>query len=238
MEPVGGVSARGWIMEVGGNAVRRTESAPSDASAGARRGLAQLQRRRKLAIALTAAVLVGVAPFVRSYGAVSGVLHDTAELVGLVLIGVAIMGRVWCTLYIGGRKANELVDTGPYSITRNPLYMFSFIGAAGIGLGSGSLLIGAVFALGAYVLFRPVVLSEEQALRALFGPPFEDYCRRVPRFLPRFSAWRETDVLVVRPATLWRTMRDGLAFLMVVPFFELVEKLQDAGVFTPYILLP
>ena len=59
--------------------------------------------------------------------------NDVIEITGIGLIGVAIIGRLWCTLYLGGRKAAEVVTKGPYSIARNPLYVFSAIGSAGVG---------------------------------------------------------------------------------------------------------
>ncbi len=54
------------------------------------------------------------------------------EIWGITAIFVAIAGRAWVLLYIGGRKNSELVTYGPYSITRNPLYVFSLTGITGV----------------------------------------------------------------------------------------------------------
>jgi protein-S-isoprenylcysteine O-methyltransferase Ste14 len=48
--------------------------------------------------------------------------------VGLLLVGIATVGRLWCSLYISGRKSAELVMDGPYSICRHPLYFFPYLG--------------------------------------------------------------------------------------------------------------
>jgi protein-S-isoprenylcysteine O-methyltransferase Ste14 len=32
-----------------------------------------------------------------------------------------------------------------------------------------------------------IVLLEEKELRDRFGPAYDEYCRRVPRFIPRFT---------------------------------------------------
>lgn len=53
-------------------------------------------------------------------------------LLGLLLVGVATVGRLWCSLYISGHENSELITTGPYSLSRNPLYFFSLPGFAGI----------------------------------------------------------------------------------------------------------
>ena len=72
--------------------------------------------------------------FSQSYWQPDTPVHEALELAGVALIGVAILGRTWSSLYIGGRKNSVLVQYGPYSLMRNPLYTFSFIGALGIGL--------------------------------------------------------------------------------------------------------
>src|SRR5947207_2150332 len=43
----------------------------------------------------------------------------------LAVAGIAL--RLWATLCIGGRKTHQLVDEGPYSLCRNPLYVGTFM---------------------------------------------------------------------------------------------------------------
>lgn len=58
---------------------------------------------------------------------VEGGFWDTTwEVLSFVFLLVAALGRVWTSAYISGRKNHELVVNGPYSLTRNPLYFFSF----------------------------------------------------------------------------------------------------------------
>lgn len=211
---------------------------PSRPQSAQRFDLGRVQRRRKLVIATVTLVVVMMLPLMQSLAQVEMFTHEVVEIGGIALILIAIFGRAWCTLYIGGRKASQLTDAGPYSISRNPLYMFSFIGAAGIGAQTGSFLIALLFGAGALVIFLPVILKEEHALGELFGTPFEDYKARVPRFGPRLSAWKDADVLEVRPKLLVRTLRDGLVFLMVIPVFELIDWLQVSGLIDPLVYLP
>ncbi|MBX2829583.1 MAG: isoprenylcysteine carboxylmethyltransferase family protein [Rhodospirillales bacterium] len=212
--------------------------ASSSLAQARRKSLTHLQRRRKLAIAGLSMLLLGTMPMVHSLTVIKGLNHETVEIAGLALILVAILGRAWCTLYIGGRKAQELTRSGPYSISRNPLYMFSFIGAAGIGAQTGSLLIAALFVAGAVGVFLPVILREERALKEIFMHQFADYQAGVPRFGPQFSSWQDVESIDVKPKLLWRTLRDGLVFLMVIPIFELIDWLQLSGIVQPIIHLP
>jgi protein-S-isoprenylcysteine O-methyltransferase Ste14 len=84
------------------------------------------------------------------------------------------------------KKNRELTVTGPYSYTRNPLYLGSALIAAGFALALFSWLIALVVAVGFAVIYIPVIASEERFLRAAF-PGFDEYCRLVPRFIPRIS---------------------------------------------------
>lgn len=192
--------------------------------------LSRFQHRRRLALAvLIAVVLLGLL-FVQSRLPSSGKAHEYVEALGFGLILLAILGRTWCTLYIGGRKAAEIVDTGPYSVTRNPLYVFSAIGAAGVGALAGSVTVAVVFAVVTYLCFLYVILVEEKYLTNTFGDVYLRYMQRVPRFLPNFGLFKDAEMLSVRPKVLYRTFTDGLIFLVAYPFFEIVEYLQNSGI--------
>ena len=120
--------------------------------AGGDEGLRALQRvqlRRKLALLMAFGIAVPALAFVNSYWREPWpTFYVSIEWVGIALILVCIAGRTWCTAYIGGRKKRELVTTGPYSIVRNPLYVFTLIGAVGVGLQFGSLIVAAIVTCG------------------------------------------------------------------------------------------
>jgi protein-S-isoprenylcysteine O-methyltransferase Ste14 len=80
----------------------------------------------------------------------------------------------------------ELVVTGPYHYVRNPIY----VGVSAIFLGHflwfgyWALLIYTVFSFIGVHFF--VVLYEEPTLKGKFGAAYEEYLKRVPRWIPRF----------------------------------------------------
>jgi protein-S-isoprenylcysteine O-methyltransferase Ste14 len=145
-------------------------------------------------------------------------------LVGAVLVGAATMGRLWCSLYIAGYKEGMLITTGPYSISRNPLYFFSFVGAVGVGLATETFTFGILFALWFGLFYPAVIRAEEQRLRALYGARFEDYTRRVPRFFPRFSLLVEPERYTVRPVHFRNHLLDALWFIWGLGLLELIES--------------
>jgi protein-S-isoprenylcysteine O-methyltransferase Ste14 len=76
-----------------------------------------------------------------------------------------------------------LVRGGLYRFTRNPMY----IGITSVLIGE-SLLFAfrrlALYSAAVFVVFHiRTVFYEEPTLRKIFGAPYEEYCRRVPRWL-------------------------------------------------------
>lgn len=190
--------------------------------------LSRYQSLRRLALALLIGLAFVLLLVVRSSS--GGEFHEYVEAVGMGLIVAGILGRMWCTLYIGGRKSAEVVSTGPYSITRNPLYVFSSVAAAGVGAQTGSVLLALVFLVGCALSFQIVIRREERFLAGEFGEPYRVYMAAVPRFWPRFRQFRDKAELTVRTRLIYRTLTDGLVFFVAVPAFEFVESLQNAGI--------
>lgn len=158
-------------------------------------------------------------------------------LLGLVLVGVATVGRLWCSLYISGYKNNELITTGPYSVSRNPLYFFSFIGFAGIGFATETVTMAIVLPVAFLIGYRTVIEREEQELQARFGPEFAAYRACTPRFFPDLSKFAEPPTYAVNPAQFRRTMGDVVWFIWLVGIIELVEALHELHVIEPLLLL-
>ncbi|MFA4949253.1 isoprenylcysteine carboxylmethyltransferase family protein [Brevundimonas sp.] len=197
-----------------------------------------VQRVRKGAILVALLALIGLSIVTQSIGGVDGSWHETVEAIGLGAIILSIVGRAWCSLYIGGRKKAEIVDRGPYSISRNPLYVFSFFGAFGMGAQTGSLTIAGLFVVAAFLVFLLTVQREEAFLSREFGAVYAAYRARVPRFGPRFSLWRDERELTIRPAFFLLTIRDGLVFLLALPIFELIDMGQAQGWLRVFAHLP
>ena len=89
---------------------------------------------------------------------------------------------------LSSNDKGQLLTEGIYGRTRNPRYLETLV----------FVLAYVSFAnyAGTWVLFvlmfpalHVVVLLEERELRDRFGAQYQDYCRRVPRYLPR---WRSS----------------------------------------------
>ncbi|MGL4489335.1 MAG: methyltransferase family protein [Rhizobiaceae bacterium] len=194
-----------------------------------RQDLSRYQHRRRgwlfLAIVLICLGLLTIRP---SWD--NEEIYETIEAVGLYLIAAGILGRLWATLNIGGKKSEAIVTSGPYSIMRNPLYFFSSIAAIGVGAQTGTLTFAVLAGLLSVIAFHFVIKREEAFLSGVFGEPYQLYCAQVPRFFPNPFLFRDDDTLAVSPKRVYSTFFDGLLFFLALPFFEFVEYLQDSGI--------
>jgi len=87
----------------------------------------------------------------------------------------------------------KLVVVGFYRYVRNPMYAGFFVGWLGLwvifGRANLAALTLAFVAVVSVALF--VSLYEEPTLRKLFGAEYEEYCRKVPPWIPRMYARNE-----------------------------------------------
>jgi protein-S-isoprenylcysteine O-methyltransferase Ste14 len=165
-------------------------------------------------------------------------LHEPIEWVGLALIAACIIGRTWCSLYIGGRKDRDLITQGPYSISRNPLYFFSIIGAIGVGAQVGSIVIALTCGFIVWALHANSIAREEASLLGRFGDRYRHYHAGVPRILPRLSLWHDTATIEVKPSFVKITFVDALVFLTAWPIAEALEYLHESDWLPTWITLP
>ncbi len=81
------------------------------------------------------------------------------------------------------RPTIVIVDTGPYGVTRNPIYLGFTLGLVGLALGFNSLWL-LLAAAGFILVIRYGVIAREEAyLERKFGDTYRRYKARVRRWL-------------------------------------------------------
>lgn len=139
--------------------------------------------------------------------------HDpmVAAAIGfaLALCGEFVRSSTIGMQYIvrGGRDrrvyARDLVTGGLYAHTRNPMYIGNVLILAGLTISSNSwLAVGLLLPLYLFVC-ACIVAAEELYLSDRFGEAFEEYCRDVPRWLPRFDG---LDITIADHDFNWRRL--------------------------------
>lgn len=118
-------------------------------------------------------------------------LHRTA---GFVAVAAGCALNVWALLERRRRtfgrfeleQPESLVTTGPYALSRNPMYVGWWFIHLGVGVMRGSAWVAATLPAAAFVEHFGV-LAEERALDRAFGDEFAEYRERVPRYLARWG---------------------------------------------------
>lgn len=191
-------------------------------------------QRKRLIFVRAAAVLAVLLLFLTKPALGEGTNgHETLEFFGFCLVLACVAGRLWSILYVGGKKNEELVSTGPFSMSQNPLYFFSTLGAVGIGLAYGSLVAAAVLGVASFLIFRVTARKEAEYLLGKFGPAYTAYIKTTPRFWPNPLLYHDDDQLQFSTRALKRTFHDGLYFLAIFPAIELIEYLRRTGLLFP-----
>lgn len=107
----------------------------------------------------------------------------------LSVIGFAYIKR-------GGREgrvyADDLVIEGFYAHTRNPMYVANYLITVGLGLMYGSPWVYFFVIPFFSFVYLSIVVAEENFLRSKFGADYDEYCRKVNRFVPNFSGLKES----------------------------------------------
>jgi len=104
----------------------------------------------------------------------------------IALAGALI--RAWASGHL--RKNAELTVSGPYAFTRNPLYLGSFVMAAGCAVCGGGWGLGLLLIAFFLAVYLPVMQTEAAYMRTLFGADYENWAANVPLFIPRLTPHR------------------------------------------------
>jgi protein-S-isoprenylcysteine O-methyltransferase Ste14/pimeloyl-ACP methyl ester carboxylesterase len=180
--------------------------------------------RALLAFALLPGVMAFLVPLLLSWPAVREGPFNWIALVPL-LLGTGLL--VWCArdFYVRGKGTlapwappRHLVDTGPYRVSRNPMYVAVIVILAGWALAFASTAI-LIYALALMVAFHlRVRLHEEPWLARTQRELWPRYKSRVPRWLFRnrravVYAWLAAAVLLPLGGLVYEAYADGMAGL-------------------------
>jgi protein-S-isoprenylcysteine O-methyltransferase Ste14 len=122
-------------------------------------------------------------------------------LAGLPMIFAGEGIRIWSSGCLTKNRA--LVRSGPYALVRHPLYLGNFLIGFGFSVTSGRPGLVLLFAAAYGMIYWATIEEEEIWLRKFFGEEFEEYRRRVPRFIPLRLGFEQA-----RAPFRWARVRD------------------------------
>jgi len=167
---------------------------------------------------------------INKWNLLNPIVEETLFMIGSLLIAAGVIGRSWSLSYIAGKKDDILIQEGPYSICRNPLYLFSFIGAVGIGFCTETFTVPLII-VAAFASYYPFTIRKEEAeLKARFGHEYENYLKRVRRrMIPGFRNYMEPEKLEISPKAFRKGLFDLVYFIVFMGVFEMLEAFHVMG---------
>ena len=184
------------------------------------------QNRRINALRGAFLLMLPILLFVRPHLDIDGNGHEIIEGLGTLILIAGVLGRLWSILYVGAVKNAELMQDGPYSMTRNPLYVFSTVAAFGIGLMLGAVSFALLLALVVGCILYVTARREAAYLAQHFGPAYADYAARVPFFLPDPRLFHSRPQITFAARNLRTNLADAMVFLSFIPLVELVDSFK------------
>ena len=159
----------------------------------------------------------------------SGSLGLSEEILSIVGITCVLLGQIFRLSSRGfkseqSKNGGALVEGGPYSLVRNPMYL----GIILIGLGLVMMLFKwwaiCVFLVVFSFIYIRLIFQEEKKLINLFGATFEAYRKNVPAIIPSFNMALSSEISDYLPLKVsW--LRREIGSICGVLFFALVVKL-------------
>ena len=120
-------------------------------------------------------------------------------MAGVLVVALGELLRLWGVHHIGvisrtrSDRLGPLIDTGPFSLVRNPLYLGNILLWVGFAISARLLWLAPFIVLLLGLEYHAIVRWEEQLLTGRIGAPYVDYTRRVPRWLPLLRAPKAFD---------------------------------------------
>ena len=151
-----------------------------------RRRLRQLRMIRPVLDGLIVPlVLAGLESLVRS-------IRFEIRPLGLGLVAAGMLIFCWCSIRFKRASAaraltdpaRDFVARGPYRLSRNPMFIGLGLMMLGVGVSFRSVLVFCYAAFRLLRFHRGIVNREEPNMRRRFAGSYEQYVRRVPRWVP------------------------------------------------------
>tara|TARA_B100000575_G_C22813412_1_gene479019 strand:+ start:36 stop:623 length:588 start_codon:yes stop_codon:yes gene_type:complete len=129
-----------------------------------------------------------------------------------IIIGELI--RLSAVSYAGGRTrttkvgANSLCTSGPYSRTRNPLYIGNLFIYSGVVLLSGGIYMFQLLTIVVFYFifqYKMIISLEEEKLSIIFGQDYSNYKKNVPQIVPLIIPWDSESKL--KPTPILKTLK-------------------------------
>ena len=175
-------------------------------------------------------ILIFPAIFLRKPNLVVTFWDESAEIFGVsfILLGQLFRASARGFKAENSKEGNALVQGGPYSLVRNPMYLGIFLIGLGIVLMLFKWWVLIIFLAVSIIRYVPLTRKEEKKLLQLFPETYPAYCKKVPyRFMPALRDIFDKDIKSYLPLRLTWIKKEIGSILGVLILTLLVESLMD-----------
>jgi protein-S-isoprenylcysteine O-methyltransferase Ste14 len=131
-------------------------------------------------------------------------------------------------------NGNNLIQDGPYSMVRNPMYLGIFLISLGVVLLLFKWWVFFIFVVFFIIRYMLLIKSEEKKLKVLFTEAYASYCKKVThRIFPSLNLLLEREICEYLPLKLkWIKKEIGsiLGVLFLVILLESWEDIAAGGI--------
>lgn len=170
----------------------------------------------------------------------AGFWNEISTVFGIALILLGQMFRASGRGYKSEHSNNghSLVEGGPYTLVRNPMYLGIILISVGVILALFRLWAVFIFLLFFVIRYQRLIFREERELLRTFPDDYAAYLRRVPRLLPSLRVLLRKDIAAYLPLkSAWISKEIGsiLAVLLPVLFLKLWVGIRNQGAMRAYL---
>jgi protein-S-isoprenylcysteine O-methyltransferase Ste14 len=156
------------------------------------------------------------------------------EVLGIVCILLGQIIRVSSRGYKAENSGNSqvLVQSGPYLIVRNPMYLGILLIGLGIVLVLFKWWMAAVFLAIFIIRYLLLIFEEEKKLLKFFPKEFPAYCHKTPRLLPSLKTLFSQEISIYLPLkSSWLKKEIGTisAVLLMTILIKSLADIQYLG---------
>jgi protein-S-isoprenylcysteine O-methyltransferase Ste14 len=131
--------------------------------------------------------------------------------VGMVAALLGMLVRLYASGFIVKNK--QLAQTGPYAVVRHPLYTGNILLVMGFAVANTSLWAIPLALLFFWFYYPPAIEYEDRKLHGIFGEAWQQWARRTPALMPKFS---NVSGLMTDSWSLATSLRRNGEFIIVV----------------------
>jgi protein-S-isoprenylcysteine O-methyltransferase Ste14 len=159
-------------------------------------------------------------------------LEEVIAIIGTILILSGQLLRVSARGHKSENSANSsaLVTSGPYTLTRNPMYLGIVLIAVGVTLAIFKIWFFAIFLAVFTFSYVRLIRHEEIKLFAAFPAEYPKYQRSTPQFFPSWKVFLSEPIeksLPIKRAWLWKESGTIFGLLAAVIIVEVWRDIQD-----------